>query len=67
VEVCQFLVACKADVTSKDRYRRLLSAALLRSQTHTLRCSSGRTPLKLAIDYNKSDVIAYLRSVGAPE
>ncbi len=29
--------------------------------------SNGKTPLKWAIDGNKSDVVAYLRSIGAPE
>jgi hypothetical protein len=41
--------------------------ALLCSQPHALPCSNGRTPLKLAIDENKSDVAAFLRSAGAPE
>jgi hypothetical protein len=35
--------------------------------THVLRCSFGDTPLKMAIDKNKSDVAAFLRSFGAPE
>jgi hypothetical protein len=30
-------------------------------------CSDGTTPLKYAIDSGKSDVVAYLRSIGAPE
>jgi hypothetical protein len=71
VKVCQFLVAVspriKADVTSMDRCRRLPGAALSWSSTHPLRCSRGRTPLKVAITSNKSDVAAFLRSVGAPE
>ncbi len=49
------------------------------SFTHYLPCSRGRTALKYAIDKNEADVaayldnkkaddvIAYLRSIGAPE
>jgi hypothetical protein len=37
------------------------------SFTHYLPCSDGETALKFAIDNNKADVIAYLRSIGAPE
>ena len=35
--------------------------------THALRCSNGRTPLKTAIALDNSDVVAFLRSAGAPE
>jgi hypothetical protein len=41
--------------------------ALLCCQPHMLRCRDGRTPLKLAIDANHTDVAAFLRSVGTPE
>jgi hypothetical protein len=34
---------------------------------HYLPCSNDHTALKLAIDGNKADVAAYLRSIGAPE
>jgi hypothetical protein len=40
------------------------------SFTHYLPCSDGNTALKWAIDSqnsNKADVIAYLRSIGAPQ
>jgi hypothetical protein len=37
------------------------------SFTHYLPCSDGWTALKLAIGFKKADVIAYLRSIGAPE
>jgi hypothetical protein len=37
------------------------------SFTHYLPCSWGHTALKYAIMGNKADVIAYLRSIGAPE
>ncbi len=67
VDVCQFLVASKADMTTRDRCRFVSSAALLCSAAHPLRCSNGLTPLKLAIQEKKSDVAAYLRSVEAQE
>ena len=37
------------------------------SFTHYLPCSIGSTALKYAITFNKADVIAYLRSIGAPK
>jgi hypothetical protein len=33
---------------------------------HLLHCSADRTPLKVAIESNKPDVAAFLRSIGAP-
>jgi hypothetical protein len=36
------------------------------SFTHYLLCSCGNTALKLAIFYNRDDVAAHLRSIGAP-
>jgi hypothetical protein len=35
--------------------------------THYLPCSWGETALKLAIYFNQAEVVAYLRSIGAPE
>jgi hypothetical protein len=37
------------------------------SFTHYLPCSKDKTALKLAIECNEADVVAYLRSIGAPE
>jgi hypothetical protein len=37
------------------------------SQTHSLLCSDGNTPLQVAINCNSSDVAAYLRSVDAAQ
>ena len=34
---------------------------------HPLQCSDGKTALKCAIKYYKSDVVSFLRSKGAPE
>jgi hypothetical protein len=45
----------------------LQPSALPSSAPHSLRFSGGETALKLAIDYNQSDVAAYLRSIGARE
>jgi hypothetical protein len=51
------------------REEQIVPQPLARSQssTHSLRCSHGDTALKLAIDRNKADVAAYLRSIGAPK
>ena len=35
--------------------------------THPPACSGGDTPLKMAIDENKRDVVALLRRVGASQ
>jgi hypothetical protein len=35
--------------------------------THYLPCSDGSTALKNAIDWKKADVVAYLRSISAPQ
>ncbi len=48
------------------RYR-LLRALVMLLATHAPPCRSGYTPLKRAIEYDKPDVVAFLRSVGAPE
>jgi hypothetical protein len=56
-------------VESRRRREEQVPQPLARSQssTHSLRCSSGKTALKYAIELNKADVAAYLRSIGAPE
>ena len=64
-DVCRLLVDHKADVAARNRYRN--PRAPFSSRSHALRCSSGRTALKCAIDNNEADVVAYLRSIGAPE
>ncbi len=43
----------------------ILRCFILMIATHPPTCSDGMTPLKLAIDENKPDVVALLRSVGA--
>ena len=44
-----------------------LSPLAMQSSTHFLRCSGGDTALQDAINRNKADVVAYLRSIGAPQ
>ena len=44
----------------------ILCCIILMIATHPSACSYGNTPLKDAIYNNKSDVVAYLRSIGAP-
>jgi hypothetical protein len=51
-----------------DMQYRLLCAFTMLFATHAPPCSNGNnTPLKRAIDTEKHDVVAFLRSVGAPE
>ena len=60
---------CAGGVESRRRREGQVPQPLARSQysTHSLRCSFGWTALKIAINYYKADVVAYLRSIGAPE
>ena len=48
------------------RYR-LLRELMMPFATHAPSCSDGSTALKNAMYRNEADVIAFLRSVGAPE
>ena len=48
------------------RYR-LLRELMMPFATHAPSCSDGWTALKNAMNMNEADVIAFLRSVGAPE
>ncbi len=48
------------------RYR-LLRALMMLFATHAPSRSDGKTALKRAMETNAADVIAFLRSVGAPE
>jgi hypothetical protein len=56
-------------VESRRRREAEVPQPLARSQssTHSLRCSDGSTALKWAINQNRTDVIALLRSIGAPQ
>jgi hypothetical protein len=45
----------------------ILCCIILVIATYPPACSNGNTPLKFAIDWNKPDVVALLRSVGAQE
>jgi hypothetical protein len=48
------------------RYR-VLRVLVMLFATHALRCRNGNTPLDWAIDLNKPELVAFLRSVGAPQ
>jgi ankyrin repeat protein len=68
LDSCRLLVEARADLSLRDRCcSRLRARSLCRRTPHTQRCSDGKTALKLAIQENKADVVAFLRSVGAPE
>jgi ankyrin repeat protein len=68
LDSCRLLVEARADLSPRDRCCSRLRARSLCCRTpHTQRCSLGKTALKLAIERNKADVVAFLRSVGAPE
>ncbi len=56
---------CTPRATGAMRYR-LLRALMMPFAPHAPSCSDG-TALKWAVKSNKADVIAFLRSVGAPE
>jgi hypothetical protein len=45
----------------------LYPSPLSSSFTHNLPCSDGKTALKTAIDFFDAHVVAYLRTIGAPE
>ncbi len=45
----------------------ILSCIILMLTIHPPACRQGDTPLKWAMDFDKSDVVALLRSVGAAE
>ena len=68
LETCKFLVEVNADVTVKDRFGIVFrTRACVCVITHPPRCRTGHTPLKDAIARNETDVVAFLRSIGAPE
>jgi ankyrin repeat protein len=64
LEACRLLVHYRADVSARMRCRSLHPRAPPFSPRHSLRCSDGRTALDRAM---KTDVQAFLRSLGAPE
>jgi ankyrin repeat protein len=68
LDSCRLLVEARADLSLRNRCCSCLRARLLCRRTpHTQRCSGGKTALKCAIEQNKANVVAFLRSVGAPE
>jgi ankyrin repeat protein len=68
LDSCRLLVEARADLSLRNRCCSRLRARSLCCRTpHTQRCSLGETALKRAISQQKADVVAFLRSVGAPE
>ena len=68
LDSCRLLVEARADLSLRNRCCSRLRARSLCCRTpHTQRCRDGKTALKDAIERNKADVVAFLRSVGAPE
>ncbi len=68
LEVCKLLVSSKADLAARHRCGRCQRCSRFSlNQSHPLACSSGWTALKCAMQQNKSDVVAFLRSIGAPQ
>jgi ankyrin repeat protein len=68
LDSCRLLVEARADLSLRNWCCSRLRARSLCCRTpHTQRCSDGDTALKRAISQKKADVVAFLRSVGAPE
>jgi hypothetical protein len=68
LEVCKLLVSSKADLAARDRCCRCQRCSRFSlNQSHPLACRSGDTALKWAMDRNESDVVAFLRGIGAPQ
>ena len=68
LETCKVLVSSKADLAARDRCGRCRCCSRFSlNQSHPLACRDGKTALKWAMDGNKSAVVSFLRSVGAPQ
>ena len=68
LEVCKFLISQNANVAARDECDAMLPAARAGDAlAHSRACRDGKTALKNAIKNNNPDVVAYLRSIGAPE
>ena len=68
LDSCRLLVEARADLSLRTRCcSRLRARSLCHRTPHTQRCSYGCTALKRAIEWKRTDVVAFLRSVGAPE
>ncbi len=68
LETCKVLVSSKADLAARNRCGRCRCCSRFSlNQSHPLACRFGRTALKDAMNQNKSDVVSFLRSVGAPQ
>ncbi len=68
LETCKVLVSLKVDLAARDRYGRCRCCSRFSlNESHPLACSQGYTALEWAMNENESDVVSFLRSVGAPE
>ena len=61
------MVSQKANVAARNGCDAMLPAARAGDALARSRACRDGTALKNAIKYNKADVVAYLRSIGAPE
>ena len=76
-QVSEFLLDNKADIDARNgcgytplhicNFMNTCKLLVQRRADLTARGNDGTTPLKRAIQVKKSDIVAYLRSVGAPE
>jgi hypothetical protein len=68
LEICKLLVSSKADLAARDRCGRCQRCSRFSlNQSQPLVCSDGKTALKCAMDRSKSDVVTFLRGIGAPQ
>ena len=68
LEVCKLLVSSEADLAARDRCGRCQRCSRFSwNHSHPLACSFGYTALQYAMACNKSDVVAFLRGIGAPQ
>jgi ankyrin repeat protein len=68
LDSCRLLVEARADLSLRGRCcSRLRTRSLFRRAPHIQHCRDGETALKRAIERRNANVVAFLRSVGAPE
>jgi ankyrin repeat protein len=68
LEVCKLLVSSKARLAARSRCGRCQRCSRFSlNQSHPLAFSYDWTALKFAMVNNKSDVVAFLRGIGAPQ
>jgi hypothetical protein len=66
LDICRALIESKTDVTAISRFHSACRVCI--DFTHCLlRYSSGHTAMALAIESGKTDIVTYLRRIGAPQ